>query len=358
LTTSGRRSKHFTQSQPFSLGRSAETERTRLSYRAAGVDIDAGEAAVDRIKGLVGRTHGPQVLTNLGGFGGLFEFPCDDYRHPVLVSSTDGVGTKLKIAFLTGHHNTIGQDLVNHCVNDILTTGAEPLFFLDYFATGHLDGDVFEAVIEGISRACRENGCALIGGETAEMPDFYQPREYDISGTVVGVVEKDALLTNRGLRAGDILVGLHSTGLHTNGYSLARKALLREWTVDTMVPELGGTVGEVLLTVHRSYLQVMRPMLAQPWLHGAAHITGGGLEGNLNRLLPEGRRLTIDWSAWEWSPVFRVIQEVGAVDTGDMRRTFNLGIGWVLIVAAEHFASLESYLKEQQEPYTIIGEVD
>lgn len=336
---------------------SSTTDRPRLSYKAAGVDIIAGELAVDRIKKLAACTHGPRVLANLGGFGGLFEFPREEYRQPVLVSSTDGVGTKLKIAFLTGRHDTVGQDLVNHCVNDILTTGARPLYFLDYFATGHLDGNVFEKVIQGISKACLENDCALIGGETAEMPDFYQPGEYDISGTIVGVVEKDEILAGQAIEAGDVLVGLHSTGLHTNGYSLARKALLREWTVDTEVPELGGTVGEVLLTVHRSYLPVMRPILTQPGLHGAAHITGGGIEGNLSRILPEGRRLAIDWLAWEWPPVFQVIQKVGGVDTADMRRTFNLGIGWVLVVSADSLNSLEGYLQEGREPYTLIGEV-
>jgi len=339
------------------LSPSSKTDHSPLSYKAAGVDIHAGEAAVDRIKQLAASTHGPQVLANLGGFGGLFEFPKGDYRQPVLVSSTDGVGTKLKIAFLTGRHDTIGQDLVNHCVNDILTTGALPLFFLDYFATSHLEGDVFERVMEGISRACRENDCALLGGETAEMPDFYQPGEYDISGTIVGVVEKDEILTGRAIEAGDVLVGLHSTGLHTNGYSLARKALLREWKVDTELPELGSTVGEVMLTVHRSYLSVMRPILTQPWLHGAAHITGGGIEGNLSRQLPEGRRLAIDWFAWEWPPVFQVIQDAGGVDTQEMRCTFNLGIGWVLIIASNSLSSLEGYFQESGEPYVLIGEV-
>ena len=336
---------------------SPKTDQPPLSYKAAGVDINAGEAAVDRIKELARRTHGPRVLANLGGFGGLYEFPKGDYRQPVLVSSTDGVGTKLKVAFLTGRHDTIGQDLVNHCVNDILTTGAQPLYFLDYFATSRLDGDVFERVVEGISKACRENDCALIGGETAEMPGFYQPGEYDISGTIVGVVEKDELLTGRAVEAGDVLVGLPSTGLHTNGFSLARKALLREWTVNTEVPELGGTVGETMLTVHRSYLPVMRPILTQPWLHGAAHVTGGGIEGNLSRLLPEGRRPAVDWSAWDWPPVFRVVQEAGGVTTEDMRRTFNLGIGWVLIVAREGLNTLESYFQERRESYTLIGEI-
>jgi phosphoribosylformylglycinamidine cyclo-ligase len=339
------------------LGSAPKAHAPLRSYREAGVDIDAGEEAVERIKALAQRTHGPNVLANLGGFGGLFKFPREQYRTPVLVSSTDGVGTKLKIAFLTGRHDTVGQDLVNHCVNDILTTGALPLFFLDYFATSSLDGDVFEAVIKGISMACEENECALIGGETAEMPDFYQLGEYDISGSIVGVAEKDALLTGLTIDRGDVLVGLPSTGLHTNGYSLARKVLLREWTVETYVPELNGTVGEVLLTVHRSYLQVMRPILHKSWLKGTAHITGGGIEGNLVRLLRDDLRLRIDWDAWDWPPVFNVIQQAGGVETAEMRRTFNLGIGWILVIDQVGLDPLQEQLSTMGETCTIIGEV-
>ncbi|UCH10247.1 MAG: phosphoribosylformylglycinamidine cyclo-ligase [Fidelibacterota bacterium] len=339
------------------MGSTSKADKPPLSYRDAGVDIAAGEEAVDRIKALARRTHGPNVLANLGGFGGLFRFPRDQYRNPVLVSSTDGVGTKLKIAFLTGRHDTIGQDLVNHCVNDILTTGAQPLFFLDYFATSRLDGEVFESVVRGLALACEENECALIGGETAEMPDFYQPEEYDISGTIVGVVEKDAMLTGLTIDRGDVLVGLPSTGLHTNGFSLARKALLREWTVDSYVPELDGTVGEVLLTIHRSYLHVMRPLLQEGWLKGTAHITGGGIEGNLGRLLRDDLHLVIDWDAWDWPSVFKVIQQVGNVPTADMRRTFNLGIGWVLVISQDGLESLRQHLSEMGETSMIIGEI-
>ena len=321
------------------------------------MDIPAGEAAVARIKGHAGRTHGPQVLANLGGFGGLFEFPAADFEQPILVASTDGVGTKLKLAFLTGRHDTIGQDLVNHCVNDILTTGAVPLFFLDYFAAGRLDGDQFEAVVKGMAQACEENGCALLGGETAEMPGFYQDGEYDVSGTIVGVVERAELLTERPLEAGSVLVGLHSTGLHTNGYSLARQALLEQWSVETYVPDLGGEVGEVLLAVHRSYLGIVRPLLKEPWLRGMAHITGGGIEGNLRRLLPAGLELHVDWSAWEWPAVFQVIQSAGGVETSDMRATFNLGVGCVLVAAPDGLDALEQFLREHDEPFTIIGTV-
>ncbi|MFC1484295.1 phosphoribosylformylglycinamidine cyclo-ligase [Candidatus Neomarinimicrobiota bacterium] len=326
-----------------------------LSYKASGVDIDAGEAAIRRIKKLAKDTHGPQVLSGLGGFGGLYQFPTDRYHQPVLVSSTDGVGTKLKLAFLTGRHDTVGQDLVNHCVNDILTTGAEPLYFLDYYATDHLEGDIFEQVVEGLSTACHANGCALIGGETAEMPDFYQAGEYDISGTIVGVVEKEAILTGASIEAGDLLIGLPSNGLHTNGYSLARKALLREWSVDTYVSELGGTVGEAMLAIHRSYLRVMQPLLKQPWLRGMAHITGGGLEGNTSRLLSSDLRLAIDWEAWEWPAIFRVIQQAGGVDEEDMKRTFNLGIGWVLVIDREYLPDLDQYLSDMDEERILVG---
>ncbi len=322
------------------------------------MDIQAGAAAVARIKRHAGRTHGPQVLAGLGGFGGLFEFPAANYDHPVLVASTDGVGTKLKLAFLTGRHDTIGQDLVNHCVNDILTTGAVPLFFLDYFAAGRLDGAQFETVVQGMTQACEENGCALLGGETAEMPGFYQDGEYDVSGTIVGVVEKRQLLTDRRIEGGSVLVGLHSTGLHTNGYSLARQVLLEAWSVNTYVPDLGGEVGEVLLAVHRSYLGIVRPLLKHGWLRGIGHITGGGIEGNLRRLLPGGLELHIDWSAWEWPAVFQVIQSTGRVDTLDMRATFNLGMGCVLIAAPDGLAALEGYLNKHAEPYTIIGSID
>lgn len=328
-----------------------------LSYKASGVDIDAGEAAVHRIGKLAKKTHGPQVLSGLGGFGGLYQFPIDNYHQPILVSSTDGVGTKLRLAFLTGRHDTVGQDLVNHCVNDILTTGAEPLYFLDYFSTGHLDGDVFEQVIKGFSIACLENGCALIGGETAEMPDFYQTGEYDISGTIVGVVEKETLLTGKSIEAGDLLVGLTSNGLHTNGYSLARKALLSEWSVKTYVSDLGGTVGEAMLAVHRSYLNIVKPLLNESWLHGMAHITGGGLEGNTSRLLSSGLRLVIDWDAWEWPAIFQVIQQVGGVEEDDMRRTFNLGIGWILIIDQNHLTELDQYLSDLGEERILVGVV-
>ncbi len=329
----------------------------RLSYKDAGVDIDAGEAAVNRIKKLAKATHGPEVLSGLGGFGGLFQFPAANYKEPVLVSSADGVGTKLKIAFMTGIHTTVGQDIVNHCVDDILTTGARPLFFLDYFASGRLDGAVFEDVIAGISKACRENSCSLVGGETAEMPDFYQDGEYDISGTIVGASEKSSLLAYRSVEKGDVLIGLPSTGLHTNGYSLARKALFREWTVDTHLDELGTTIGDALLAIHRSYLHVTSGILDEPWLHAMGHITGGGLIGNLTRVLQTGQSLAVDWDAWDWPAIFKVIQKAGNIDTDEMRGAFNLGMGWVYIVSKDAVNQIESYLNSKAEPFTILGEV-
>ena len=246
---------------------------------------------------------------------------------------------------------------MNHCVNDILTTGAEPLFFLDYFATGHLEGDVFEAVISGFAQACCENGCALIGGETAEMPDFYQPGEYDLSGTIVGAVNQADLLSERTVNKGDLLVGLYSSGLHTNGYSLARRALLDEWTVDSYLEETGTTVGDALLTIHRSYLPVTRELIQKPWLHGGGHITGGGITGNLQRLLAPDQTLALDWDAWDWLPIFKVIQRAGGIAVEEMRKTFNLGIGWVYIIAPDKLPELEAHLNQHGEPFVVIGEV-
>jgi phosphoribosylformylglycinamidine cyclo-ligase len=306
-----------------------------LTYKHAGVDIDAGEELVRRIKGKVAATHGPRVLSHLGGFGALFDASFPEMREPVLVSSVDGVGTKLKIAAMTNRHDTVGQDLVNHCVNDILTTGAAPLFFLDYFAAGKLDPDVAEQVINGFAVACQENGCALIGGETAEMPGMYAPNEYDIAGTIVGIVEKAAILDKSNVRTGDLLIGLPSTGLHTNGYSLARAALLPHFSLDAHFDDLGGTLADALLAIHRSYLKCLHPLLPTGAIHGLSHITGGGILGNTSRVIPDGRGLDIDWAAWSRPRIFSMIQELGSVPEDDMRRTFNLGIGMILIIDAD-----------------------
>ncbi len=328
-----------------------------ITYKDAGVDISAGEEAVKRIKSKVKATFGPEVLTDLGSFGGCFQFDAGRYNEPVLVSSADGVGTKLKLAFLTGRHDTIGQCLVNHCTNDILAVGANPLFFLDYFGAGRLDPGVFEDVVTGLAKACGENHCALIGGETAEMPGFYQDGEYDLSGTIIGVVEKNNILPNRQTQPNDILVGLPSTGLHTNGYSLARKVLLEAFSVDDVVDELGCSVGEELLKIHRSYLKTAADLIPSEWLVGISHITGGGLEGNTRRVIEKDQTLNIDWDAWEWPPVFRLIQKLGGVPLSDMRRTFNLGIGLVLIIRPDALSILEGHLEALHEPYTILGTI-
>ena len=327
------------------------------TYKEAGVDIEAADKAVENIKKLVKKTFNSNVLTNLGSFGACYKFPKNDYKNPILVSSADGVGTKLKIAFLSNKHKTIGQCLVNHCVNDILVMGAKPLFFLDYFATGKLDNKIFEDVIFGLSKACQENGCALIGGETAEMPGFYSDNEYDLCGTIIGVVDGDNLLSDKIKNKGDILIGLPSTGLHTNGYSLARKVLLDRFSVDEHIPEINSCLTDSLLSVHKSYLNVIKDCLDKEWLLGLSHITGGGLEGNTYRILSENQKLCINWDAWEWPSIFKLIQDVGNVPTSDMKKSFNLGIGMVLIVKKEHLDKAEYYFKEKEESYFIIGEI-
>jgi phosphoribosylformylglycinamidine cyclo-ligase len=305
-------------------------------YKAAGVDIDAGNETVRRIKSLARSTFTPGVLSEIGSFGGLFRLDRERFQEPVLVSSADGVGTKLKVAFMTGRHDTVGGDLVNHCVNDILVQGAEPLFFLDYLATGKLSPAVAEQVVAGVARACRENGCALIGGETAEMPGFYADGEYDIAGFIVGVVERAKVVDGKGILPGDALIGLPSAGLHTNGYSLARRVFFQiaGWTADTLVKELGTTAGDALLAPHRSYLRLVQPLLAHDQVKGMAHITGGGITENLPRVLPEGCAAEIDLRSWTVPPIFDVLQARGGVTNDEMFRAFNMGIGLVIVCAA------------------------
>lgn len=304
-----------------------------MDYRQSGVDIDAGNETVKRIKSLARSTFTPGVLSEIGSFGGLFNLNAAGVSEPVLVSSADGVGTKLKLAFMTGRHDTIGADLVNHCVNDILVQGAVPLFFLDYLATGRLSPDVAEQVVTGVARACRENGCALIGGETAEMPGFYSDGEYDIAGFIVGVVDRARLIDGRSIVPGDVLIGLPSSGLHTNGYSLARKVFFETCglTADSYVDELAGTAGDVLLATHRSYLPLMRPLLDAGLVKGMAHITGGGITENLPRILPDRCTAVIDRRTWNVPPVFSFIATRGGIADAEMLRAFNMGIG--LIVA-------------------------
>ena len=327
------------------------------TYKEAGVDIDLANKAVVKIKDLVKSTFDEKTLTDIGGFGGCYQFDKDKYENPVLVSSADGVGTKLKIAFMMNQHDTIGQCLVNHCTNDILAVGARPLFFLDYFATGKLSVDTIEEVVSGLSKACKENSCSLIGGETAEMPDFYQDGEYDISGTIVGVVDKKYMMPMRKTNVGDLLVGLPSTGLHTNGYSLARKALLERYHVDRYFEELDATIGASLLSIHKSYLPVMDPILECEWLHGISHVTGGGLVENTHRVIEDGQDIEVNWEAWEWPEIFSMIQKNGDVPLDDMRRSFNLGMGMVLIVDPNGYQDLENHLKSINEEYTLIGKV-
>ncbi|WP_420454866.1 phosphoribosylformylglycinamidine cyclo-ligase [Rubrivirga sp.] len=328
------------------------------TYKDAGVDIDAGEEAVRRIKGHVRKTFTPGVLTDIGAFGGFFALDKDQYRDPVLVSSMDGVGTKLKVAQRVDRHDTVGQDLVNHCVNDIAVCGARPLFFLDYFAAGQIRPSVVEAVVKGFAAACKENGCALIGGETAEMPDLYARGEYDLAGTIVGVVERDGIVDGSAIQAGDVLLGLPSTGLHTNGYTLARKVLFERFVAGDAPEALGGeTVAEALLRVHRSYLDAIQALISEGLAHGIAHVTGGGLEGNTRRVVPEGLALDVDWDAWTVPPLFRLIQEVGEVPEDDMRRTFNLGVGLVVVVPADAVERALAVLGALGEPAFAVGTV-
>ncbi len=330
------------------------------TYKDSGVDIDAGEELVRRIKKPVRSTFNRNVLTDIGMFGAFYRADFKGIRKPVLVSSVDGIGTKLKIAIALNRHETVGQDLVNHCVNDILACGAKPLYFLDYYATGKLTPDVAEQVILGFVKACKENGCALIGGETAEMPGMYGTADYDIAGTIVGVVDEKKILTGKKVKKGDILIGLPSTGLHTNGYSLARRVLLDKFSLETYFDELGCTLGDSLLAVHRSYQPTLHPLLQDAVaknIHGLSHITGGGIEGNTMRVIPEGLRLKIDWNAWERPAVFNLIQHVGNVPEEDMRRTFNLGIGLILLVDRNGIDVVISALKRKKEMPLVLGEI-
>ena len=326
------------------------TSRNRIGYKDAGVNIDEADRAVALIREHARSTFNKGVLTDIGSFGGGYLLA--GYKRPVLISSADGVGTKLKIAFLTGRHNTIGEDLVNHCVNDIAVQGAVPLFFLDYFAVGKLDAEVAGQVVEGIGRACRANGCALIGGETAEMPGFYQPGEYDLAGFIVGAVERSEMLTGKNIRAGDVLLGLPSNGLHTNGYSLARRLLFDE----ARLP-LDDALADELLQVHRSYLKQIRALMKAGLLKGAAHITGGGITDNTPRILPEGLAARIDLSTWTIPPLFEKLRAIGNLGWADYRRTFNLGIGMILAIAKRNVPKARAALALLGETSFEIGEI-
>ncbi len=326
-----------------------------IDYRSAGVDIAAGDALVDRIKPHVKRTRTPEVLSELGLFGGFYDARFPDYDHPVLVSSADGVGTKLKVAVMANKHDTVGQCLVNHCVNDILACGAKPAFFMDYFATGKLSTDVAADVITGMAVACEENNCALLGGETAEMPSMYADGEYDVAGTIVGVVDKAKIINGTKVKSGDVLIGLPSTGLHTNGFSLARAALFPKYKVDQHVDELGTTVGEALLQIHRSYVNVILPLVNDDLVSGLSHITGGGIVGNTSRILGDGLTLDIEWDSWEKLPIFDLIQSAGNISDKEMRHVFNLGIGMIAVVSPDNADTVMERLAASQP--RVIGSV-
>lgn len=333
--------------------------KASLSYADAGVDITSGDRAKQRIKMLARKTFNKQVLSEIGGFGGLFALDLAKFPEPVLVSSADGVGTKLKIAFELGIHHTVGADLVNHCVNDIAVQGATPLFFLDYLASGQLGDDVVETVVRGISEACRANGCALIGGETAQMPGFYADGEYDLAGTIIGAVNRPNIITGAGIEPGDVLLGLPSNGLHTNGYSLARKLLFEvaHYGPDHYVNELKDKTGAALMRTHRSYLSVIKKLTAGGLVSGMAHITGGGITENLPRILPKGLDAHVDLASWQVPPLFTHLQELGNVEQDEMYRTFNMGIGLIAVIPAEQVKKAKAVLNRANERHCIIGRI-
>ncbi len=330
-----------------------------LSYKDAGVNLNTAEESTRKIASLAKSTFNKRVLNDIGLFAGFFELDLEKYHHPVLVSSIDGVGTKLKIAFMLDHHSSVGQDLVNHCINDIMTCGADPLFFLDYIGTQALEERVAEEIIFGMAKACKENNVALIGGETAEMPGFYSKGEYDLAGTIIGVVNRDDVIDGRNIQPEDVLIGLHSTGLHTNGFSLARKVLLEHTRVDIAEFEsrLHTTWGDALLAIHKSYKNPIQAVRSIKGVTGISHITGGGLVGNTKRLLQPGLALNIDWHAWQVPTLFSLIQELGDINDDEMRQVFNLGIGLVFVVRPESVDTVIRILKDMDESAVTIGKV-
>jgi phosphoribosylformylglycinamidine cyclo-ligase len=331
-----------------------------MRYADAGVDISVAEEAKRRIAAMAGKTFRRGVLAPIGGFGSLFQLDRKRWRDPVLVASCDGVGTKLKVAFATGIHSTVGADILNHCVDDILTQGAEPIFFLDYIAMGKLDPRVIEQVIEGMSRAAKQAGCSLIGGETAEMPDVYAPGEYDLAGFIVGAVERKRMLDPRRVRPGDVLLGLASSGLHTNGYSLARKLLfgVAKLGPNSYVAEIGNKIGAELLKPHRSYWPLLKNVLARGWVASMAHITGGGITNNLPRALPRNVRAVVELGSWPVLPIFRFLAHLGRIERDELLQTFNLGVGMILVVPARHISRVESELKRRREKFFLIGRIE
>ncbi|HEY1263645.1 MAG TPA: phosphoribosylformylglycinamidine cyclo-ligase [Terriglobales bacterium] len=333
--------------------------KTAVTYADAGVDIDRGNRTKKRIKYLAHKTFTKGVLSEIGGFGGLFSIDREKFADPVLVSSVDGVGTKLKVAFAMNLHSTVGADLVNHCVNDIAVQGATPLFFMDYLATGKLEPEVAEKVIEGLATACKHNGCALIGGETAEMPGFYPEGEYDLAGFIVGVVDRSKIITGETVEAGDVVIGLPSTGLHTNGYSLARKLFFEvaRYTPETYVNEIKGKVGSELMQPHRSYWPILKKLIAAECASALAHITGGGITENLPRVLAKGTAAVIELGSWPVLPIFEHLQQLGNVPKEEMLRTFNMGMGMLVVVPSKKFKKAQSVLERAGEKFYTVGRI-
>jgi phosphoribosylformylglycinamidine cyclo-ligase len=331
-----------------------------MKYADAGVNIALADEAKQRIRHHASHTFTPGVLGGIGGFGALFALDRKKWKDPVLVSSADGVGTKLKVAMAMGVHSTVGGDLVNHCINDILVQGAEPLFFLDYLAMGKLEPLVVEQLVEGMSRSCRKAGCALIGGETAEMPGFYAPGEYDLAGFIVGAVERKKLLTGKNVRSGDMLIGLPSSGLHTNGYSLARKLIFEDARLkpQTYVAEVGNKIGAELLKPHLCYAPALKTILARSWVSALAHITGGGIPGNLPRVLPSGIKAEMDLAAWPVPVIFKYLAKLGRIDTDELLHSFNMGVGMILVVPPKFVKSVETDLKKRREKFFLIGRLE
>ena len=336
-----------------------ESKPKSVTYADAGVDITRGDRAKDRIKYLAQKTFNRNVLGGIGGFGALFRLDMQRWKSPILVSSADGVGTKLKVAFEMGLHSSVGADLVNHCVNDIAVQGATPLFFLDYLATGKLDAEVTESVVSGLADACRANGCALIGGETAQMPGFYSEGEYDLAGFIVGAVDRDKLVTGADIKVGDVLIGVPSTGLHTNGYSLARKLLFEVagYKHSQYVTAIKEKAGAELMKTHRSYLHVIQKLVAAGMTTGMAHITGGGITENLPRILPKGTAAQIELGSWPVLPIFEHLRMLGQVSQDEMMRTFNMGIGLIAAIPAAKFTRAKTLLDRAEEKFYIIGRV-
>jgi phosphoribosylformylglycinamidine cyclo-ligase len=331
-----------------------------MRYADAGVNITVADQAKRRIAAMAGKTFRRGVLTPIGGFGALFQLDRKRWRNPILVSSADGVGTKLKIAFATGIHSGVGADILNHCVNDILTQGAEPLFFLDYLAMGKLDTAIIEQVIDGMSRAAKRAGCSLIGGETAEMPDFYAAGEYDLAGFIVGAVEEKMQLDPRRVQPGDALIALPSSGLHTNGYSLARKLIFGEAKLkpETYVPEISNKIGAELLKPHRPYWPLLKNILAKGWVTSMAHITGGGITGNLPRALPANVQAVVDLGSWPVLPIFRYLAHLGKIDRDELLQTFNMGVGMILVVPAKNVSRVETELRRRREKFYLVGRIE